>query len=179
MCCSDCYAYRCLFDCFVISFCCPCRWCCGVPQTYEEDYVWAAYPDEMGRINRKVATKVHENKVAQKMGRRVGNGGRRVAANQGQKCQHDYWQSHGGGGGGEERSRSTNNNGGRRMSRRRSSGTVSTKWSMAEKSQTDTSEIFLNDPVMSSRDTTDLVPNEMPDDPIMSERTDYESHMSG
>ena len=132
----------------------------------------------MGKIDRKVATRAYEIKVAKKMGRKMGSSRR------------DYCRSHDSG---AERVQPPNETRegrkGTRLARRRSSGTATTHTSVAERSHAD-----INDPVMCSRDASDLLPNEMhddptvsgdifpnelPDDPIMSERSEYESHMSG
>lgn len=155
-----------------------------MPQTYDEDYRWSVYPDDLGKIERdierKVAIKAHERRVMgkQKMGG-GGAGGGKTAASVGDdgQCLHDQWYSHGGGAGG---SRPTGN-GSRRMARRRSSGTtISTE--KTEKSVGDRSLADIDDAIMASRDASDLMPNEMlsemPDDPIMSERSDYESQIS-
>ena len=55
-CCSSCYATRCLVDCCVVSFCCPCRWCCDLPQTYEETYEWQLVTDDVNQLERDYQT---------------------------------------------------------------------------------------------------------------------------
>jgi len=55
-CCSACYATRCLADCCVVSFCCPCRWCCDLPQTYEESYEWQLVTDDVNQLERDYQT---------------------------------------------------------------------------------------------------------------------------
>mmetsp|Transcript_20605 Transcript_20605/g.59076 ORF Transcript_20605/g.59076 Transcript_20605/m.59076 type:complete len:246 (-) Transcript_20605:158-895(-) len=63
-CCASCYATRCLVDCCVVSFCGPCRWCCDLPQTYEETYEWQLVPDGVNRLERRYETLTLEKRAA-------------------------------------------------------------------------------------------------------------------
>ena len=67
---SCCYASRCLVDCCIVSWCCPCRWCCDLPQTYEETYEWQYYPDDLARMERRYETMTLEQKALAKEQRR-------------------------------------------------------------------------------------------------------------
>ena len=63
---SCCYASRCLVDCCIVSWCCPCRWCCDLPQTYEEAYEWQLVPDDMAKMERRYETMTLEQKTVAK-----------------------------------------------------------------------------------------------------------------
>jgi len=52
------YACRCLVDCCIVSWCWPCRWCCGLPSTYEEAYEWQLHPDGAAQMERRYETLV-------------------------------------------------------------------------------------------------------------------------
>jgi len=39
-----------------VSFCCPCRWCCDLPQTYDETYEWQLVTDDVNQLERDYQT---------------------------------------------------------------------------------------------------------------------------
>ena len=63
---SCCYASRCLVDCCIVSWCCP----CDLPQTYEETYEWQLVPDDLARMERRYETMTLEQKALAKEERR-------------------------------------------------------------------------------------------------------------
>ena len=200
---SCCYASRCLVDCCIVSWCCPCRWCCDLPQTYEETYEWQYYPDDLAKMERRYETMTLEQKALAKeqrrrdaaerarvrnANRRWSGAGRRMVRrsssrsredqqhremtyssnkNQQSRDDNDDWDHSVVMGGASTTSRST-------AASRGSSGARRRKGCSGD-GVTATRDLRDNATISSAADAGS---RSMPDDPILSERSDYESQLS-